>query len=405
MSGGLAERLKQCLEDGLPEALEWLERMVGINSFSSNPAGVDHLGALTAGCFAPLGFRAEAVPSTDTTYGAHLFLHAHEEASRTVLLVSHLDTVFPPEEEQRHAFFWHEAPEEGRIYGPGTVDIKGGTVLIWMLLRALRECAPDTFTRTRWLIALDASEEVLSADFANRTSERCPGGAAAVLVFEGGPREGGEWHLVTSRKGRAEYRLSAEGRAAHAGSSHDKGVNAIVGLCEAVQKAAAITDYAAGLTVNVGHMTGGTVLNRVPHEASAGLEMRAFIPEVLQRAGEAMHALAGLTANGASITTTCLGTTPAWPCDAATQALYEAWADAGAALGMAMKSVSRGGLSDANYLCHLGPTLDGLGPSGANAHCSERSADGSKVPEYVDTDSFVPKALLSAVALVRLLGA
>ena len=69
------------------------------------------------------------------------------------------------------------------------------------------------------------------------------------------------------------------------------------------------------------------------------------------------------------------------------------------------QSVSRGGLSDANYLCHLGPTLDGLGPAGANAHCSERSADGSKVPEFVETDSFVPKAAMNVAALLGMPGA
>ena len=71
---------------------------------------------------------------------------------------------------------------------------------------------------------------------------------------------------------------------------------------------------------------------------------------------------------------------------------------------MKLKSVSRGGLSDANYLCCLGPTLDGLGPGGANAHCSERSADGSKLPEFVEVDSFVPKAALDVLGLLRLLG-
>lgn len=70
---------------------------------------------------------------------------------------------------------------------------------------------------------------------------------------------------------------------------------------------------------------------------------------------------------------------------------------------MRVKPVSRGGLSDANYLCDLGPTLDGLGPAGANAHCSEFSADGSKTPEYVEPLSFVPKALLNLLAIQGLL--
>ena len=62
----------------------------------------------------------------------------------------------------------------------------------------------------------------------------------------------------------------------------------------------------------------------------------------------------------------------------------------------------RGGLSDGNLLWDLAPTIDGLGPCGDNDHCSERSADGTKEPEYVDLDSFVPKALLNVLAIVDL---
>ncbi|RBP45714.1 glutamate carboxypeptidase [Roseimicrobium gellanilyticum] len=403
MVDDLLPRLKDSLSRRLPDAMYWLERMVKVNSFTSHPAGVNQVGALTTVCFADLGFRAESVPSTDATYGAHLFLCRGETAKRKILLVTHLDTVFPAEEEQRNHFHWQEAPGEERIYGPGTVDIKGGTVLIWLVLQALRECAPEIFENTQWLVAANASEEVLSSDFAQRTAERCQEGVDAVLVFEGGPRDGAEWHLVTSRKGRAEYRICAEGNAAHAGSSHANGVNAIVGICDAVRKAAALTNYAADLTVNVGSISGGTVTNRVPHEAAAELEMRAYEPDILRRAGEAVEALASKTENGTKITIQCLGTTPAWPNDAATQGLFAKWEAAADLLGMPMKSVPRGGLSDANYLCHLGPTLDGLGPSGGNAHCSERSTDGTKVPEYVDVPSFIPKAMLTALALVRML--
>lgn len=408
MPSDLAAKLLAWIPSQLPEALAWLERMVEINSFSSNPPGVNRVGALTAECFAELGFGAEQVPSTDSTYGSHLFLRRAVEGCLPVVLVSHLDTVFPPEEEERNDFHWQAVPSEGRIYGPGTVDIKGGTVLIWLMLRALRKFAPEVFEKTNWLIAANASEEVLSGDFGLRTMERCPEGAKAVLVFEGGPRDHAldEWHIVTSRKGRAEYRISAEGKAAHAGSSHAEGVNAIVELVDAVKAAAKLTDYGADLTVNVGRICGGTVLNRVPHEASAELEMRAFEPKVLMAAGESVMALRSATpppAGQAHIHVECLGVTAAWPNDAATQALYAHWAAAAEDLPMKLRSVPRGGLSDANYLCGLGPTLDGLGPSGGNAHCSERSADGSKLPEYVDVDSFVPKAALNVLALVRML--
>jgi glutamate carboxypeptidase len=403
MPSDLAAKLLAWLPSQLPEAFAWLERMVNLNSFSANPEGVNRVGTLTGECFAEFGFEPEAVPSTDPTYGSHLFLHRRGGHGPPVVLVTHLDTVFPREEEERNQFRWQPAPSENRIYGPGTVDIKGGTILIWLMFRALREFAPSVLASTNWLIAANASEEVLSGDFAKRTVERCPAGARAVLVFEGGPREGSEWHLVTSRKGRAEYRITARGTAAHAGSAHQQGVNAVVGLCGVVERAAALTNYPANLTVNVAQIAGGTVLNRVPHEAEAALEMRAFDPAVLQEAGDAVMAFSGTTENGTRISAQCLGTTPAWPNDASTQALFAHWAAAADDLPLQLKSVPRGGLSDANYLCHLGPTLDGLGPSGANAHCSVRSADGSTLPEYVEVDSFVPKTTLNVLALLRML--
>jgi glutamate carboxypeptidase len=352
-----------------------------------------------------LGFSAEFVPSENLTHGDHLFLSCGDPELPPVVLVTHLDTVFPPEEEIKNDFRWLEAPSEGRIYGPGTVDIKGGTVLIWMLVRALQMARPQVFERHRWVIAANASEEVIGAEFGRRTEERVSRGARAVLVFEGGPREGDDFHLVTARKGRALYRLQAEGRAAHAGSAHASGANAIVALAGAVQAAARITDYARDLTVNVGSIGGGSVVNRVPQEAWADLEMRAFKPEVLDAACRQIEALAAAPASSseARMLVDCTGTSPAWPASPTALALLEHWRGAAATLGLRIKNVSRGGLSDANYLCNLGPTLDGLGPSGANAHCSERTEDGIKVPEYVEPGSFAPKAELNVLALCSLL--
>lgn len=403
MPSNLPDELQSWLRSMMPEALGWLRRFVEVNSFTTNAAGVNHVGGLTAECFAPLGFTAEFVPSEFEPHGQHLFLQRKVNGKKPIVLVTHLDTVFPPEEEKRNNFRWEESPAENRIYGPGTVDIKGGTVLIWLVLRALQKFAPELFESTSWIVAANASEEVMARDFAKFTSERCPQGAEAVLVFEGGPREGNVFHIVTSRKGRAEYRISAHGRAAHAGSALDKGVNAIVALCDAVKRAAAMTDHASALTVNVARISGGTVLNRVPHEACADLEMRAFDPAVLHRAQKQIEALA--SEGDAKITVECLGTSPAWPAEERTLSAYSHWAAAADKMGLRTVSVSRGGLSDANYLCHLGPTLDGLGPSGANAHCSERSADGSKLPEFVETDTFVPKAAMNVLAILSLLGA
>src|SRR5437016_10155072 len=94
------------LEKELPAALEMLRQMVEINSFTANPEGVNKLGRLTAECFAPLGFAAEFVPSANRDYGNHLVLTRRGRSNRNIALVSHLDTVFPAEEETRNNFHW-----------------------------------------------------------------------------------------------------------------------------------------------------------------------------------------------------------------------------------------------------------------------------------------------------------
>lgn len=170
-----------------------------------------------------------------------------------------------------------------------------------------------------------------------------------------------------------------------------------------------MTDYARGVTVNVGTVTGGSVSNRVPHHASAMLEMRAYDPAIYQETRAAILALSGtgdVTADSdgfpCQVTVREIGDVPPWPRNEQTDALISLWKAAAKECHIDLTSASRGGISDGNFLAQRYPTLDALGPRGANAHVSERSADGSKIPEYVDTTSFVPKALVNLLAIRKL---
>ncbi len=399
----LLHDLQHSAERHLPTALEFLKRLVGINSFTANAAGVEAVARLTAEAFAPLGFSAELAPCSTPGTGPHLFLTRHGTGSEApIVLVTHSDTVFPPEEELLNDFRWDSRPEEGRIYGPGSIDNKGGTVLIWLLLMSLRDCAPEAFEGTSWMVAANAAEEITGDDFGMATAGRCGGKARAVLVFEGGPVDGLNWHIVSSRKGRSTWKLSAAGKAAHAGSKHHEGVNAIDALARALPDIAAQTSAAEERTVNIGMISGGTVVNRVPHEAVAEWECRAVEPAALQRADDFFASLSGTAANGARLTAERTGHTSPWPGGVESEALFHLWHEAAAEMGLKAVSVPRGGLSDANHLWRLAPTLDGLGPCGGNAHCSERTADGSKLPEYLEPETLVPKTVMNALALVKL---
>lgn len=399
----MIEKLTAHATRHLPEALVWLRRMVEINSFTTNVEGIKAVGRATAEAFAPLGFAAEVITAEEPSHGPHLFLRREGSGdARPVVLVTHLDTVFPPEEEVANHFHWSD--EGARIYGPGSVDNKGGTMLIWLMLKVMQEVDPEVFAATTWLVAANSAEEVMSGDFARRCEELCAEGARCLLVFEGGPVDEAGYHLVTARKGRLEYRLTCTGRAAHAGSNFDLGINALVELARVLPQVHALSDASRSLSVNVANLHAGTVLNRVPHHAVAELEMRAFAPEALADAAAALEGLAGTTAGGAELSVECLGATAAWPGGAATEALFIHWQKAAAALNLPVSPMSRGGLSDSNYLSHLGPTLDGMGPSGGNAHCSQRSSDGSKMPEYLEPHTLVPKAVMNVLALSGMLG-
>lgn len=400
-------KLNAFLNQQFPATLEFLRQMVGMNSFSANKAGVNALARFTASKFANLGFTAEYVPSFNPDLGDHLVLTRKGQGSRKLGMISHLDTVFPAEEEARNHFAWRRAGD--KIYGPGTIDIKGGTAMMHLVLSAIREMSPQVFEDVTWVLLLNSSEEVYSPDFGKLCCDRLTGGVAG-LIFECGARDQGAFTVVTSRKGRASYRCTVEGRGAHAGGDHERGANAVVQLGEIVQHIAALTDYAKALTFNVGTIAGGTVVNRVPHQAVAEIEMRAFTTEAYQAGKAAILALNG----PGSVRAACDGhpcavkvevvtETSPWPRNEATERLLQHWQQAAASIGLSVAREDRGGLSDGNNFWHAVPTLDGMGPLGDNCHCSEQSADGTKEPEFIEVSSFVPKVALDTVAILGLL--
>lgn len=327
--------------------------------------------------------------------------------SKVIGLISHLDTVFPPEEEIKNNFHWRVAGD--KIYGPGTEDIKGGTTMIHMVLLALQKFAPDVFNEITWVILLNSSEEVMSHDFGRLCIARLGSSTLGALVFEAGVRNGNTFSLVTARKGRAVYQVSVEGRAAHAGSHHERGANAIVQLSRTIEKISALTDYSKQLTFNVATVSGGTVINRVPHFATATGELRTFEREVYNDAIKRLLALNGKgtvtsaeDGHTSEVKIEVTQESPPWPRNDRTEKLLSIFTEAGRELGLTVIREERGGISDGNFICHTMPVLDGLGPHGDNGHCSEQSADGSKEQEYIEVSAIVPKAALNTVAIVKL---
>ena len=359
--------------------LEVLRELVLVNSFTHNREGVVRVGEMVADLFAPLGFDAERVRSVTETCGDHLFLRRPGDIE--VVLVTHLDTVYPEH--------WEWRIDGDRIYGPGVADIKGGTVLMWMMLRLL---PPELFERVGWTILCNASEEGGCADFPVLARARVPAGAKACLVFEPAVDD----VVVVARRGAARFRAIFRGREAHSGNAHAEGASAIREMARFIETVESRTDYDRNLTFNVGVASGGTYINCVPGSASCQVDMRTRTRDVYLAERERLLAIAGDgSIEGCSVEIGEMPGYPPWEPNPDSDRLGRLLVAVAGEQGITLTTGLRNGASDGSHLCDLVPTIDGLGPAGRDFHIAGK--------ESVDASSFEPRARLAAAFLQRLL--
>jgi glutamate carboxypeptidase len=375
--GGLAAQLAAHLADRREAYLSDLAELVSVDSPTSDKQGVDRLGRLLTIRLAALGCQVEVAPSSaygDTVIGT---MRGHGRAH--ILLIGHLDTVYPSGTAARRPF----AVRDGRAYGPGTADMKGGVLVGIYALAALAEREHRPFATLSLL--LNGDEEIGSPGSAATIAARATA-ADAVLVLEAARATGA---LVSARKGIATYQLAVRGRAAHAGASPEQGRNAIVELCHKAVAIDALNGTWPGVTLNVGTLQGGTVSNVVPEEASAAIDVRMPDDASAVAVDSALRAIAAqVVIEGTQTNLTGGLRHPPMPCRPGTTALLALARRAADELGFTVADVTSGGASDANRPSALGiPTLDGLGPIGAGAH---------SLQEHILVSSIVPRTALLA---------
>jgi glutamate carboxypeptidase len=351
----------------VPLAKTWVE----INSYTANLAGVNKVGALLKEAFALPSLTCTVIPSE--THGEHLVWRTPASGA-PIVLVGHHDTVFPP----GHFETWRE--DSGKITAPGILDMKGGLSVIRGALATLEDVG--ALATLPIVVVSVADEEVGSPSSAPHLRELAKG-AACALVFESGRAADA---IITRRKGVGAMTVVAHGKAAHAGNNHKDGANALWALARFVDAAQQLTDYARGVTVNVGLANGGTSKNTVPERAECALDLR------YQTVADAEALVAALraAAESAAVPGTRLevsGGANRLPLERTTQsaALRDEYAACARAAGLGDgEAPLLGGGSDANTVAPLGvPAIDGLGPRGAGFHTTS---------EYAEIETFAPKA-------------
>jgi glutamate carboxypeptidase len=362
--------------------------LVAINSFTENADGGRQTAEGLRAVFAVPGLSARSVAST--RYADHLvFESTGKKGVSPIALVGHLDTVFPP-----GTFEGYRVDGDLRR-GPGVLDMKGGLVVVAFAVNALSQTVGlDAVAPLRIVIVAD--EEVGSPE-GRGVIEQTIGGASACLVFESGRKADA---IITRRKGTGMMRAVVHGKAAHAGNAHAEGRNAIWAAARFVDRVQRLTDYARGVTVNVGTIHGGQSKNTVPDRVEVALDLRFCTQDDARQLVEQVRAAAIETIAGEAafeeMRIELDGGIARVPLEKTTEstALMDAYAECARASGLgASEAPLVGGGSDASTSSAMGiASIDGLGPRGVGFHTKD---------EQIEVGSLVPKAQALARFLVR----
>lgn len=350
-----------------------LKRLVECESPSDNPAAVRRWTDLFAG---ELGDLAVVERRENEHFGPHLlcdFLLPGTSEGQ-ILALGHSDTVWPMGTLAHMPF----REEDGRLWGPGVLDMKAGLVFFVFAMRALRELQVPVARRV--VLQINADEEV-GSDSSRALTEEMARQSEAVLVLE--PGTGLTGKLKTARKGTGSYHVVVHGQAAHAGVDFEKGASAIVELARQIERIAGFTDLSRGLTVNPGVVRGGTRSNVIAAEASVEVDIRIA---QLADFGPLNERFQGLTPFDPRCRVTVSGglNRPPMERTPGIVSLFERAHRLAAELGITLEESATGGGSDGNFTAALGvPTLDGLGAVGEGAHAPHESILIDRIPDRV----------------------
>jgi glutamate carboxypeptidase len=359
--------------------LDLTRRLVSAESPSDVKAAVDACTALAAAHAESLGGRVKL--HRQRHFGDVLearFGPRAKSASERVLLLGHLDTVWPigtlksmPCRER-----------DGRLWGPGTLDMKAGVAMALTAIEMLAEANG----LSREIILLLNSDEEIGSPISRPITERLAAECSAVYVLE--PAQG--LACKTARKGTGNWRIDVKGIAAHAGVDFEKGASAIRELARVVETVSGFTDLKRGLTVSVGTAGGGSKTNVIPAEAWCEVDVRIARKADGPRIERKFAALKPFDkrcslALAGGINRPPMERTPG------TVRLYRRARTLAAELGFMLDEASTGGASDGNFTSAQGiPTLDGLGAVGEGAHA---------VHESVVIEHLAPRTALLAALL------
>ena len=377
-------------EQVMPQYLDDLRTIVNIDSGTYTKVGVDRVGDYLSERFVAFGFATHL--ERQSQYGNHLVAtHTGNapEGSR-ILLIGHIDTVFPEGEVAKRPFATGERQKKRIATGPGVLDMKSGVLIGMYGLHLLMESQQAHYQRVTFVCNSD--EEIGSPSSKSLIQELAKESDVAIVLEPGRLIN----TVVSSRRGSGQYRVEVRGVSAHAGVEPQRGRNAILELSYQVQKMQALNGTVPGTTLSVGIIHGGDRTNVVPDYAYCDMDVRVSDPRGLKAIEAAMH---NVTSQHVLADTqiTLSGGMACMPFERNNRnaSLVQLVKEAGSELGLKIEDVGSGGASDANNTSAVGtPTIDGLGAGGGLAH---------NPGEYIELD-YLPVRIALLAGLVGKIG-
>lgn len=348
------------IDERRAETVNLIRRLVELESPSGDAAALARIADLIAE-------ESSGLASTRRWPGGHIrcdFDLPGRRKSGRLLGLGHLDTVWPAGTLKAMPF----EERDGRLWGPGVLDMKSGIAFFLTAMRVLRDLNLPVSRRVSLLLVTD---EETGSQTSRAITEREAKRSDAVLVLE--PGTGLEGKLKTARKGVGDYLITVHGRAAHSGIDFAAGASAVVELARQIERIAALSDPARGVTLNPGIVEGGTRVNVVAAKARVHVDLRVWRMADARRVDRALRRLKPVDPRCRIEITGGLNR-PAMERTPGVVRLFRLARGLAKGLGVDLEESSTGGASDGNFTAGLGiPTLDGLGGVGEGAHAPHES--------------------------------
>lgn len=334
---------------------------------SGNKAGVDGVGRDVKDFLGKCGFK---VWFHEYEKAGNMLVAEYGDASKPfIVLTGHMDTVFGDGTAAARPF----TIKDGKVTGPGVLDMKGGVTILLYAVRFLLEAG---YNRYRIKIILAGDEEVAHGNStASADYEKEAKGAVMGFNLETGFVDNS---VVIERKGVAQYLFEVDGVGAHAGNNPEDGRSAVEELAHKILDIQAETDWQEGTTVNCGVIAGGTVANAVPEHAWVKVDVRFKTTAGMERIEKAFQKIA--KKQYVESTTTCckkLVVFPPMERLESSEKLFERAEAIAEKYGFPKaKAIAVGGGSDSAHLTACGiPTLCALGVRGQFNHTEREWAE------------------------------